>query len=100
MVVVDDLTTSEGRSVNPEATLIEGSVTDLELLTSAMRGADCVFPHCGVGTGAEVHRRPCRDTRGQRERHAERAAGGAGEWRQPRSLLVVVERSTATRTHT
>ena len=43
VVVVDDLSTSEGRSVNPEATLIEGSVTDLELLTSAMKGADCVF---------------------------------------------------------
>ena len=43
VAVVDDLSTSEGRSVNPEATLIEGSVTDLELLTSAMKGADCVF---------------------------------------------------------
>ena len=43
VVVVDDLSTSESRSVNPEATLIEGSVTDLELLTSAMKGADCVF---------------------------------------------------------
>ena len=43
VVVVDDLSTSEGRSVNSEATLIEGSVTDLELLKSATEGADCVF---------------------------------------------------------
>ncbi len=43
VVMVDDLSTSEGRSVNPEATLIEGSVTDLELLKSATEGADCVF---------------------------------------------------------
>ena len=40
---VDDLSTSEGRSVNPGATLVEGSVTDLELVSSAMKGADCVF---------------------------------------------------------
>ena len=43
VVVVDDLSANEGRSVNPEATLIEGSVTDLELVTSATNGADCVF---------------------------------------------------------
>ena len=43
VVVVDDLSTNEGRSVNPEATLIEGSVTDLELLKAATEGADCVF---------------------------------------------------------
>ena len=42
-VVVDDLSTNEGRRVNPAATLIEGSVTDLDLLMSAMEGADCVF---------------------------------------------------------
>ena len=43
VVVVDDLSTNESRSVNPEATLIEGSVTDLELLKSATEGTDCVF---------------------------------------------------------
>ena len=43
VVVVDDLSTSEGRSVNPGATLVEGSVTDLDLLMSATEGADCVF---------------------------------------------------------
>ena len=43
VVVVDDLSANEGRSVNPGATLIEGSVTDLELVTSATKGADCVF---------------------------------------------------------
>ena len=32
-----------GRQVNPGATLIEGSVTDLDLVTSATEGADCVF---------------------------------------------------------
>ena len=43
VVVVDDLTTSEGRCVNPGATLIEGSVTDLDQVMSATEGADCVF---------------------------------------------------------
>ena len=43
VVVVDDLSTNEGRRVNPAATLVEGSVTDLDLLMSAMEGADCVF---------------------------------------------------------
>ena len=42
-VVLDDLSSSEGRPINPEATLVEGSVTDLELVTSATEGADCVF---------------------------------------------------------
>ena len=43
VVVVDDLSTNEGRSVNREAALIEGSVMDLNLVTSATAGADCVF---------------------------------------------------------
>ena len=43
VVVVDDLSANEGRSVHPRATLVDGSVTDLELVTSATRGADCVF---------------------------------------------------------
>ena len=43
VVVIDDLSTNEGRDVNPEAELVEGSVTDLELLKSATEGADCVF---------------------------------------------------------
>ena len=43
VVVVDNLSTNEGRRVNPGATLIEGSVTDLDLVTSATEGADCVF---------------------------------------------------------
>ncbi len=42
-VVVDDLSTNEGRRVNPAATLVEGSVTDLDLVMSATEGADCVF---------------------------------------------------------
>ena len=41
--MVDDLSTSEGRCVNPEATLVEGSVTDIDLVMSATEGADCVF---------------------------------------------------------
>ena len=43
VVVLDDLSTSEGRVINPYATLVEGSITDLELVTSAIEGADCVF---------------------------------------------------------
>ena len=43
VIVIDDLSTNEGRDVNPEAELVEGSVTDLELLKSATEGADCVF---------------------------------------------------------
>ena len=43
VVVVDDLSTNEGRRVNPAATLVEGSVTDLDLVMSATEGADCVF---------------------------------------------------------
>ena len=43
VVVVDDLSTNGGRSVNPAATLVEGSVTDLDLVMSATEGADCVF---------------------------------------------------------
>ena len=43
VVVFDDLSTSEGRVINPYATLVEGSITDLEQVTSAIEGADCVF---------------------------------------------------------
>ena len=43
VVVIDDLSTSGGRTINPEATLVTGSVTDLDLVTSATEGADCVF---------------------------------------------------------
>ena len=43
VVVLDDLSTNEGRSVNTAATLIEGSVTDLDLVTLATEGAECVF---------------------------------------------------------
>ena len=43
VVVVDDLSTNEGRRVNPAATLVEGSVTDLDLVMSATEGAECVF---------------------------------------------------------
>ena len=42
-VVVDDLSTNEGRRVNPAATLVEGSITDLDLMMSATEGAECVF---------------------------------------------------------
>ena len=43
VVAVDDLSTNEGRRVNPATTLVEGSVTDLDLVMSATEGADCVF---------------------------------------------------------
>ena len=43
VVVLDDLSTSEGRSVNPAATLVEGSVSDRDLVSSVTERADCVF---------------------------------------------------------
>ena len=43
VVALDDLSTSEGARLNPSATLIEGSVTDIDLVVSASEGADCVF---------------------------------------------------------
>ena len=43
VVVVDDLSTNEDRQVNPAAALVEGSITDLDLVRSATEGADCVF---------------------------------------------------------
>ena len=43
MVVLDDHSSSEGRLINSGATLVEGSVTNLELVTSATVGAGCVF---------------------------------------------------------
>ena len=43
VVVLDDLSSSEGRPINSGATLVEGSVTNLELVTSATVGAGCVF---------------------------------------------------------
>lgn len=43
VVVVDDLSTSDDSLLNPEVSLLEGSVTDLELLVSATKGADWVF---------------------------------------------------------
>ena len=55
VVVVDDLSTNEGRSANPEATLVEGSVTDLELLKSATEGARTAYST----------RRPGRECRGR-----------------------------------
>ena len=43
VAVLDDLSSSEGKPINPGATLVEGSVTNLKLVTSATEGADCVF---------------------------------------------------------
>ena len=43
VVVIDDLSTSTGRVINREATLVNGSVTALDLVTSVTEGADCVF---------------------------------------------------------
>ena len=43
VVALDDFSTSEGARLNPSATLIEGSVTDVDLVASATEGADCVF---------------------------------------------------------
>ena len=43
VVVSDDFSSSEGRTINPGASLIRGSISDIELVTSATEGADCVF---------------------------------------------------------
>ena len=43
VVVVDDLSTGDASSLGPEVSLLQGSVTDLELLASATRGASWVF---------------------------------------------------------
>ena len=43
VVALDDFSTSEGERLNPSTTLIEGSVTDLDVVRSATEGADCVF---------------------------------------------------------
>ena len=43
VAVVDDLSTGDISFLNSEVSLLEGSVTDLELLISVTRGADWVF---------------------------------------------------------
>ncbi len=43
VVALDDLSTSDGVYLNPAAALIEGSVTDADLVASATEGADSVF---------------------------------------------------------
>ena len=43
VVVLDDLSTSEGPYLNPVATLVQGSVTDAALVASVTEGAGCVF---------------------------------------------------------
>ena len=42
-MVVDDLSTSDGSHLNPAVNLIEGSVTDFDLVISATKSADWVF---------------------------------------------------------
>ena len=43
VVVLDDLSTSEGPYLNPGATLVQGSVTDPALVASVTEGAECIF---------------------------------------------------------
>ena len=43
VVALDDFSTGDRGFLNPAATLVEGSVTDADLLRSALRGADAVF---------------------------------------------------------
>ena len=43
VIALDDLSTSNGEHVNSAATLIQGSVTDLDLVTSATESADWIF---------------------------------------------------------
>ncbi len=43
VVVVEDLSTGNRSSLNPKATLIEGSITDIDLVVSATVSAECIF---------------------------------------------------------
>lgn len=43
VVVVDDLSTGDRSYLNPKATLIEGSITDIDLIVSATVAAGCIF---------------------------------------------------------
>lgn len=43
VVVVDDLSTGDRSRLSPEATLIEGSITDIDLMVSATVSADTIF---------------------------------------------------------
>ena len=43
VVVLDDLSTSEGPPLNPQATLVEGSITDADCVRAVTKGADRVF---------------------------------------------------------
>ena len=43
VVVLDDLSTSEGPYLNPAATLVQGSITDPALVASVTEGAGCIF---------------------------------------------------------
>ena len=43
VVALDDFSTSEGDRANPAATLVEASITDLDAVIEAARGADCIF---------------------------------------------------------
>lgn len=43
VVVVDDLSTGDRSYLNPKATLIEGSITDIDLMVSATVAAGCIF---------------------------------------------------------
>lgn len=43
VVVVDDLSTGDRSRLSPKATLIEGSITDIDLMTSATVSADTIF---------------------------------------------------------
>lgn len=43
VVVVDDLSTGDRSYLNPKATLIEGSITDIDLIVSATASTECIF---------------------------------------------------------
>ena len=43
VVVVDDFSTGDRSRLNPKATLIEGSITDINLVMSATASTECVF---------------------------------------------------------
>ena len=43
VVALDDFSTSEGDRANPDATLVEASITDPDAVFDAAKGADCIF---------------------------------------------------------
>ena len=96
VVALDNLSTSEGDRVNPSAKLVRASVTDLDAVRDATHGADCVFHTAAWARIPPLHRGPGRHPRRERQRHPERAPGGAGKTASGASSTPRPPASTAT----